>query len=143
DQAKRAYRNRLSELREELEKAKALGKAETAEQLEEEIAALTGEISRAVGLRGRSRRAASASERARQTVGKAIRAAVGRIAQSDARLGEILSRSLKTGAFCSYRPDRVSPIAWEFAPSIQTQAMPASGEESLPASRDLADRPPA
>src|SRR5208283_4477 len=101
-----------------------------------------GEISRAVGLRGRSRRAASASERARQTVGKAIRAAVGRIAQSDARLGEILSRSLKTGAFCSYRPDRVSPIAWGFAPSTQTQAMLASGEESLPASRDSADNSP-
>ena len=105
DQAKRAYRNRLSELREELEEAKALGKSETAEHLEEEIAALTGELSRAVGLRGRSRRAASASERARQTVGKVIRAAVGRIAQSDPHLGEILSRSIKTGVFCSYRPD--------------------------------------
>ena len=139
DQAKRAYRNRLSELREDLEEAKALGKSETAEHLEEEIAALTGELSRAVGLRGRSRRAASASERARQTVGKVIRAAVERIAQSDARLGEILSRSIKTGVFCSYRPTRESPIAWEFAPSTQTQPPPASGEESLPANRVLAD----
>ena len=139
DQAKRAYRNRLSELREELEEAKALGKSETAEHLEEEIAVLTGELSRAVGLRGRSRRAASASERARQTVGKVIRAAVERIAQNDTRLGEILSRSIKTGVFCSYRPTRESPIAWEFAPSTQTQPPPASGEESLPANRVLAD----
>jgi hypothetical protein len=49
DQAKSAYRRRLAELREELEEAKALGKVDSAEQLEDEIDALTGEFSRAVG----------------------------------------------------------------------------------------------
>src|SRR5207244_7505706 len=66
-QAKVAYRRRLSELGEELEEAKALGNVERAEQAEQEIDALTRELSRAVGLGGRSRRAAAASERARQT----------------------------------------------------------------------------
>jgi hypothetical protein len=50
-----------------LEEAKALGREETGEHLEKEIGALTAELSRAVGLGGRNRRAASASERARQT----------------------------------------------------------------------------
>ena len=68
DQAKASYRRRLSELREELEEAKQLGRAERAEQLEAEIEALTRELSRAVGLGGRNRRAASASERARQSI---------------------------------------------------------------------------
>ncbi len=87
DQAKAAYRRRLSELREELEEAKELGEVERAEQAEQEIDALTRELSRAVGLGGRNRRAASASERARQTITKTIKAVVERIAQSDAALG--------------------------------------------------------
>ena len=92
EQAKAAYRRRLSELREELEEAKARGNVERAEQVEQEIEALTRELSRAVGLGGRNRRAASASERARQSVTKSIKAVVERIAQSDAALGDIFSR---------------------------------------------------
>jgi hypothetical protein len=115
DTAKFAYRRRLSELREELEEAKVLGNVERAEKAEEEIDALTSELSRAVGLGGRNRRAASASERARQSIGKTIKSVPEKIAQSDARLGAILSRSIKTGCFCSYQPDPAFPIAWEFA----------------------------
>src|SRR5260370_23274065 len=92
EQAKAAYRRRLSELREELEEAKELGRVDRAEQAEEEIDALTRELSRAVGLGGRNRRAASASERARQSITKTIKAVVERIGQSDAALGEIFSR---------------------------------------------------
>src|SRR5216683_4988865 len=73
EQAKVAYRRRLSELGEELEEAKEVGNVERAEQAEEEIDALTRELSRAVGLGGRNRRAASASERARQSITKTIK----------------------------------------------------------------------
>ena len=131
EQAKVAYRQRLSELREELEEAKELGKVERAEQAEEEIDALTRELSRAVGLGGRNRRAASASERARQSITKTIKAVVERIAQSDARLGQIFARCIKTGNFCSYRPDSDFPIAWEFAATTIEKAdhpTSASGE---------------
>src|ERR1700736_62267 len=115
DQAKVTYRRRLSELREELEEAKEFGNVERAENAEEEIDALTRELSRAVGLGGRNRRAASASERARQTITKSIKSVLDRIAQSDATLAEIFSRCIKTGTFCSYQPDADFPIAWEFA----------------------------
>ena len=120
EQAKAAYRRRLSELREELEEAKELGNVERAEQAEKEIDALTRELSRAVGLGGRNRRAASASERARQSITKTIKAVLERIAQSDAALGDILSRCIKTGTFCSYQPDPDFPIAWEFAATTQS-----------------------
>src|SRR5713101_5973091 len=66
EQAKSAYRRRLSTLREGLEEAKERGNVERAEQAEQEIDALARELSRAVGLGGRNRRAISASERARQ-----------------------------------------------------------------------------
>ena len=118
DQAKRAYRRRLSELREQLEEAKALANVRKADQLEGEIDALTRELSRAVGLGGSNRRAASASERARQAVTKTIRTARERIAQSDAALGDFFSRCIKTGNFCCYQPDPDFPIAWEFAATI-------------------------
>src|SRR5216683_5424364 len=134
EQAKLAYRRRLSELRDELEEAKELGKVERAEQAEQEIDALTRELSRAVGLGGRSRRAASASERARQSITKTIRAVVERIGQSDARMGDVFSRCIKTGNFCSYRPDPDLQIAWEFAASTtEPSERPTSSGEPAPA----------
>jgi hypothetical protein len=87
-----------------LEDAKEVGNIECAEQAEEEIDSLTAELSRAVGLRGRDRRAGSASERARQSIKKSIKSAMKRIEQSDAALGNIFSRCVKTGFFCRYQP---------------------------------------
>jgi uncharacterized membrane protein len=144
EQAKAAYRRRLSELRDELEEAKELGKVERAERAEEEIDALTRELSRAVGLGGRNRRAASTSERARQSVTKTIKAVRERIAQSDARLGEIFARCIKTGNFCSYQPDPDFPIAWELAATtIENVEHPTSSGEPAPASADRPQTSPA
>ena len=140
EQAKVAYRRRLSELREELEEAKELGRVDRAEQAEEEIEALTRELSRAVGLGGRNRRAASASERARQSITKTIKAVVERIGQSDAALGEIFSRCIRTGTFCSYQPDPNFLIAWEFAATYSdttieaTEQQPSSSGDPAPGS---------
>ncbi len=143
-QAKVAYRRRLSELREELEEAKEAGIVERAENAEQEIDALTRELSRAVGLGGRGRRAASASERARQSIAKTVKAVVERIAQSDAWLGDILSRCVKTGTFCSYQPDPDFPIAWEFdATTIEPAEHPTSSGERAPARTDHPQTSPA
>jgi tetratricopeptide (TPR) repeat protein len=137
EQAKAAYRRRLSDLREELEEAKKQGNVERAEQAEQEIEVLTGELSRAVGLGGRNRRAASASERARQSIGKTIKAVLERIAQSDGALADILSRCIKTGTYCFYQPDSEFPIAWEFAPTaIETPEQPTEGSDPAPARAD-------
>jgi eukaryotic-like serine/threonine-protein kinase len=133
EQAKVAFRRRLSQLREELEEAKELGNVERAEQAEEEIDALTRELSRAVGLGGRNRRAASASERARQSITKTIKSVLERIAQGDATLGDVLSRCIKTGNFCSYQPVPDFQIAWEFAATtIEPPAQPTSSGEPAP-----------
>jgi tetratricopeptide (TPR) repeat protein/uncharacterized membrane protein len=137
DQAKSAYRHRLSDLREELEEAKEAGNVERAEHAEEEIDALTRELSRAVGLGGRNRRAVSASERARQSIGKTIKTVLERIAQSDAALADILSRCIRTGTFCSYQPDSHFLIAWEFAAAtVEADQRPASTDDPTPARAD-------
>ncbi len=137
DQAKAAYKRRLSDLREDLDEAKEVGNVARAERAEEEIDALTRELSRAVGLGGRNRKAASASERARQSITKTIKAVLERIAESDATLGEILSRGIKTGAFCSYQPDPDFPIEWQFGEStIEPEQRPASSGDAAPARAD-------
>ena len=145
EQAKSAYRRRLFELREELEEAKGFGNTERAEKAQAEIDALTSELSRAVGLGGRARRAGSASERARQNITKTIKSVLERIAQSDAALGEVFSRCIRTGTFCSYQPDPLSPIAWEFAATdivstIDPILPPVASADPAPAP---ADRPEA
>jgi tetratricopeptide (TPR) repeat protein len=130
-QAKLAYRQRLVELREELAEAKRLGKVERAEEAEREMDALGRELSRAVGLGGRDRVAASASERARQSVTKSIRSAVDRIAQADLILGDLLSRCIKTGTFCFYRPGSDFPITWEFAQTTSEDEEPVTSRRPL------------
>jgi hypothetical protein len=143
DQAKVEYRRRLAELREELDEAKAQANVARAERAEEEIEALTRELSRAVGLGGRDRKAASASERARQSITKTVKAVEERIAQSDSELGAIIARCIKTGTFCSYQPDPDFPIAWEFAATNAgpveepTEALASSDEPAPRASSAL------
>src|SRR5258708_2398827 len=137
EQAKSADRRRLSDLSEELEEAKEQENVERAERVEQEIDALTRELSRAVGLGGRDRRAGSASERARQSIGKSVKTVLERIAQNDAALGDIFSRCIRTGTFCSYQPDPISRIVWEFAATIAEQQVgPITGAESSQARAD-------
>ncbi len=131
-----------------MEEAKELGNVERAESAELEIDLLTSELSRAVGLRGRNRRAASASERARQSITKSIKSVIGRIAQSDATLGDIFSRFIRTGIFCSYQPNHDFPIVWEFGePNADSTVAPlvqAIGSGDPASSRtDLRKSPPA
>ena len=71
------------------------------------------ELSAAVGLGGRDRRAASAAERARVNVTRALRREIRRIADEDAGLGRELETTVRTGTFCAYEPDPRRPVAWE------------------------------
>jgi pimeloyl-ACP methyl ester carboxylesterase len=112
-QAKADYKRQTAELREQLEEAHELNQLERVEQLEDEIEALGRELSRAVGLGGRDRRAASSSERARINVTRAIKVAVERIAEHNPVLATLLTKSIRTGTFCSYNPDSRLPASWQ------------------------------
>ena len=114
--AKQAYRRRLAETEEDLEEAHALGDAARVTQVEFERAFLVRELSRAVGLGGRDRRAGSASERARASVTRAIRQAVRRIRDHDPSLGQHLDHAIRTGRCCAYMPDPRVPSGWTSPP---------------------------
>ena len=111
-QAKDAYRRRLAEIDDDLEQARAVGDAERAAQADAERDFLVQELARAFGLGGRGRRAASASERARAAVTRAVRQAMTRIAEHHPQLGEHLSRTIRTGTYCAYVPDPRAPADW-------------------------------
>jgi tetratricopeptide (TPR) repeat protein len=96
-----------------------------------------------VGLGGRDRRAGSASDRARQSVAKTIKSVLERIAQSDAALGDLFSRCIKTGTLCSYQPDPDSPIVWEFAATDAGSPKPTEQPAAVGNPSPHADHPQA
>jgi hypothetical protein len=112
--AKDAYRRRLAEIDDDIEQARAIGNAERAAQADTERGFLVQELARAFGLSGRGRRAASASERARAGVTRAVRQAIARIGDHHPQLGEHLSRTIRTGTYCAYFPDPRAPAGWGF-----------------------------
>jgi hypothetical protein len=111
--AKAAYRRRLAEIDEDLTEAEAIGDAARAAQTEVERDILVRELSRAVGLRGRDRRAGSDSERGRSAVTRAMCHALARIRKHHAPLGDYLDRTIRTGSCCVYLPDPRFPTAWK------------------------------
>jgi hypothetical protein len=110
DQARAAYRRRLSTIDTEIADAQArsdLGRLERA-RFEREF--LIGELTRATGLGGRSRRMGDDGERARTAVTARVREAIRRIERASPALGEHFRRSVRTGAFCCYDPP--FEVAW-------------------------------
>jgi tetratricopeptide (TPR) repeat protein len=111
-QAKAAYRQRMAELEEDLAEAEEWNDPERVSRVNEEIEFLTRELAGAVGLAGRDRKTASAAERARLNVSRAIRSAISRIAENHPELGEHLDATINTGNYCSYTPDPRLPPTW-------------------------------
>lgn len=102
--ARNQYRARVLALREELSEAEAAHDPERAEQLRGELTFLAAELSRAVGLSGRARRAGSAAERARTAVQRRIKSTLERVAEASPQLAAMLEKTIKTGTYCEYRP---------------------------------------
>ena len=110
--AKDAYRARIADLEAEIEQARRWNDVERAARAEDERAALTHELAGALGLGGRDRRAASDSERARASVGKAVRGALHRLEDQHPELGRHLAVAVRTGTFCAYDPDP-GAVSWD------------------------------
>jgi pimeloyl-ACP methyl ester carboxylesterase len=128
--AKRQYRRRLEDLGREIDDADANHDLERAASARVEHDAIVQQLSAALGLGGRDRRAGSPVERARLNVTRSIRTAIQRIAEHDPALGEHLRRCVRTGRVCAYTPDANSTIEWRVStPGDEVQARaPASNE---------------
>ena len=104
-QARRAYQARIRELQDEIDDARSANDPVRAEWAEAELDALVQQLAEAYGLSGRSRATGSAAERARSAVGWRIRAAIRQAADAHPELARHLRNSVRTGVWCSYRPE--------------------------------------
>ena len=112
DQAREAYRRRLAEIEEDIAEAEADGDRQRVELAESDRAFLVRELSAAVGLSGRSRTTGDPAERARSSVARSLRYALGVLAEQHAELAEHLRLHVRTGLYCRYVPDPTAPVTW-------------------------------
>ena len=110
--ARAAYRHRIEQLRAEADEALAAGRLETAEARQAELDHLVAQLAAAFGLGGRDRRAASAAERARLNVTRALRTAIAGLTEALPEAGRALDRRVRTGRFCLYAPEPDDEIRW-------------------------------
>jgi len=103
--ARRAYEDRIIELQQEVDEARDANDVDRVERAELELDVLVSELSRSLGLGGRTRTAGGATERARAAVTHRIRAAISRIEGVHPRLAHHLRHSVRTGTWCSYAPE--------------------------------------
>jgi tetratricopeptide (TPR) repeat protein len=109
-QARRAYEGRIRELQEDADEAREGNDPVRAERAEAELDALVQQLAEAFGLSGRVRATGSAAERARSAVGWRVRAAVRHAAEMHPELGRHLKNAVRTGIWCSYRPE--ATVRW-------------------------------
>ena len=111
EQAREAYKARLADLQEDVEDAERANDPERAARARAELDFLAAELAAAYGLGGRRRKAGDDTERARKAVAERIRAANSRVKAAHPQLGMHLENSIRTGIFCSYRPE--TRVAWK------------------------------
>ncbi|HEY6697000.1 MAG TPA: hypothetical protein VIZ67_02165, partial [Acidimicrobiales bacterium] len=85
---------------------------DAAEAKQTELDELVTQLARAFGLGGRERRAASAAERARLNVTRALRAAISRLADAMPGAGAVLDRRVRTGLYCAFEPNAADEFRW-------------------------------
>lgn len=102
--ARAAYRAHIEELRSEIDEAEEYGDLGRAEQLRAELRFIAEHLADATGLDGRSRNWTDDDERARVAVTKAVRRAIGAVAEHDEALGSALDAAIETGRECRFNP---------------------------------------
>jgi hypothetical protein len=99
-----AYRRRLAELSDQIAALAPGDASELAARRRAERDWLASELGGATRLGGQPRSFANEAERARISVGKAIRRVLDRVTEADAVIGAELRRTVRTGVRCSYWP---------------------------------------
>ncbi len=113
--AKREYRTRIADLREEIDEADAMNDPDRASRARWELDALLEELSRAVGLSGRDRPQGATDERARVNVTRSIKRAIAAVGAKAPDLGAHLEAAVRTGRQCRYQPDPAVALTWEIS----------------------------
>jgi tetratricopeptide (TPR) repeat protein len=112
DKAKDAYKKKINDLSLEIDEAELMNDTHRAAELRKEYEELIDHLSRSLGLGGKSRKLNSSVEKSRSAVTWRIRSAIKKIESAHPSLSRHLSKSVKTGIFCSYSPEKET--AWDF-----------------------------
>ncbi len=115
ERARRAYRERLGDLRAELEEAERYADRGRVERLRAELDQLTAQLAGRFGARIARR---GPAETARKAVTKVLRTQIGKLLDAHPALGRHLRDSVRMGTVCVYAPS--TTIEWDvaFGPSI-------------------------
>ncbi|HUP75448.1 MAG TPA: hypothetical protein VM282_20555 [Acidimicrobiales bacterium] len=109
--ARTEYRRRIEALRAAADDALEAGLLDEAEAAQDELDQLLGQLAQAFGLGGRDRRAASAAERARLNVTRALRTAITGLVAAVPEAA-VLDRRVRTGLYCAYEPNAADEARW-------------------------------
>ena len=109
--ARAEYRRRIEALRATADDALACGSLDAAEAAQDELDQLLGQLAQAFGLGGRDRRSASAAERARLNVTRALRTAISALVAAVPEAA-VLDRRVRTGLYCAYEPNAADEARW-------------------------------
>ncbi|MGE0509670.1 MAG: hypothetical protein AB7Q42_12145 [Acidimicrobiia bacterium] len=122
DEARDAYRRRLAEVDEDIEEATLMNDLGRVELAQRDREYLIKELTHAVGLGGRHRLVGGTSERARTSVTRSLRYALGRLTQHHPALATHLEHSVHTGTYCVYAPDPLASVHWRIGRSRTADA---------------------
>jgi TolB-like protein len=106
EKAQQEYKQRITDLQEQLQEAEEMNDLGRTETISNELDQLVEHLSKSLGLRGKSRKLGSTSEKARSAVTWRIRNAIKKIENVHPKLAKHLSKSIHTGTFCSYSPEK-------------------------------------
>ena len=109
--ARLQYEQRVRELQSEIDDAESDSDHGRADHARLEMDALVDQLTAALGLGGRSRRAGGSAERARSAVTQRIRSAIRGVGAVHPEFARHLEASISTGTYCVYRPEH--PITWK------------------------------
>lgn len=104
------YKRKLAELQEDIDEAISMNDSVRAGLLQEEYDKILAHLKGALGLGGKARKIHDQQDKLRSAVTWRIRKAIRKISESLPALGVHLDNSVKTGVFCSYKPEK--EISW-------------------------------
>lgn len=112
DAALAAYRERITDLEDDLAEAERNADSERATHARIELDAIVDELARTTNRFGRARPFASSREHARTAVQKALRRVLDHISDAAPAFGAALRPAIQTGRTCSYTPRPGLPRRW-------------------------------
>jgi TolB-like protein len=109
--ARASYKNEILRLQEEIREAEETSNYPAVISLREAYEQLVDHLSSSMGVAGKARKVGSTVEKARAAVTWRIRSGIEKINRAHPALGKHLANSIKTGTFCSYKPE--TSIEWQ------------------------------